>query len=203
VPIDRKAALDYAKKFWNRVTDDDRIPGNAVVLLDDRGRRWLPPRKTAGRHFCPRWLRRRERHLPADSRGQDGRQARPHRNLDELDDCTHYVCRCLLKGEITFGKRPGERADGSHAQEQRQDAGIEGEQDEGQKAVDGMFKPRTWSATTPSKKAATPMHGCSSASRPLHRRSRRHFLPYAVLSVRRRTDQGLEYRRRRRLLVPA
>ena len=38
MPIDRKAAVDYAKKFWNRVADDDKyaISSGLVRLADKR-----------------------------------------------------------------------------------------------------------------------------------------------------------------------
>ncbi len=44
MPIDRNAAVEYARKYWNRVTDDDKFwTSNAVVSLPDKRRTMKAP----------------------------------------------------------------------------------------------------------------------------------------------------------------
>ena len=206
MPIDRKAALDYAKKFWNRVTDDDRFwTENAVVLLDDKRKKMAAPAKDGWEaFFVPDGSGGEKAIFRRTVAGKTEDKPDPIATWDELDDCTHYVCRCLLKEGITLRETPraNELTEAMLKSSKTKTLALKVSKDEGQKAVDsGVFKPGDLVGYYTDKKSRythTAMFVGKQTS--CRGRSRRHFLPYAVPV--RRTDQGLEHRRRRRL-VPA
>ena len=146
MPIDRKAALDYAKKFWNRVTDDDRYwTENAVVLLDDKRKKMDAPAKDGWEaFFVPNGTGGEKAIFRRTVAGKTEDKPDPIATWDELDDCTHYVCRCLLKEGITLRETPraNELTEAMLKSSKTKTLALKVSKDEGQKAVDsGIFKP--------------------------------------------------------------
>ena len=146
MPLDRKAALDYAKKFWNRVTDDDRFwTENAVVLLDDKRKKMDAPAKDGWEaFFVPNGTGGEKAIFRRTVAGKTEDKPDPIATWDELDDCTHYVCRCLLKEGIALRETPraNELTEAMLKSSKTKTLALKVSKDEGQKAVDsGIFKP--------------------------------------------------------------
>jgi hypothetical protein len=146
VAIDRKAAVDYAKKYWNRVTDDDKFwTSNAVVSLAAK-------RKSMNASAADGW----EAFFVSDhARGENAVFRRtvagtveempdPIATWDELDDCTHYVCRCLIKEGIALTETPraNELAEAMIKSNKTKTLALKVSKELGQKVVDsGVFQP--------------------------------------------------------------
>jgi hypothetical protein len=112
--LNRQAAVDYGKKFWNRVCDDGKIwTSSAAVLLADK-------RKKMGAPESDGWS---AVYVSDGSGGEKGVFRRVKGGIVEempdaiavwsgshgLDDCTHYVCRCLTAEGVSLKETP--RAD--------------------------------------------------------------------------------------------
>jgi hypothetical protein len=68
----------------------------------------------------------------------------PIATWDDLDDCTHYVCRCLLKEGIALTETPraNELAEAMIRSSKTKTLALQSSQAEGQKIIDsGIFKP--------------------------------------------------------------
>jgi hypothetical protein len=146
VAIDRKAAVEYARKFWNRVADNDKFwISSAEISLAAK-------RKSMKAPAADGW----EAFFVAD--GSGGEKAIFRRTVggktedmpdpiaiwDDLDDCTHYVCRCLLKGGIALKETPraNELTETMIKSGKTKVLALKATKDEGQKVVDsGIFKP--------------------------------------------------------------
>jgi len=146
--LNRQAALDYAKKFWNRVCDDGKIciKGGAFLLADKRRKMGAP--ESAG------WF------AVYVSDGSGGEKAVFQRvkggaveempdaiavwsGAEGLDDCTHYVSRCLIAGGVALKEtaRANELSlamiDSSHTKT----LALRTTKAQGQKVIDaGVFK---------------------------------------------------------------
>jgi len=146
VPIDRKAAVDYAKKYWNRVTDDDKYwTSNAVVSLADKRKSMHAPASDGWEAF-----------FVSDGAGGENAIFRrtvggttedkpdPIARFDKLDDCTHYVCRCLLKEGIALTETPraNELSEAMINSGKTKTLALKTTKEQGQKIINsGMFKP--------------------------------------------------------------
>jgi hypothetical protein len=145
MPINRNAALNYARKYWNRVTDDDKFwTSNEVVSLAAKRRAMGAPASAGWEAFFV-------------SNGADGENAifrrttgdktedkpDPIATWDELDDCTHYVCRCLIKEGIALTETPraDELAAAMISSSKTKTLALKVGREQGQKVIDsGMFK---------------------------------------------------------------
>jgi hypothetical protein len=146
VTIDRKAAVEYAKKYWNRVADDDKFwTSNAVVSLANK-------RKSMNAPAADGW----EAFFVSDGGGGENAIFRrttggntedkpdPIASWKDLDDCTHYVCRCLIKEGIALTETPraNELAEAMIKSGKTKTLALKCGQDQGQKVIDsGVFKP--------------------------------------------------------------
>jgi hypothetical protein len=146
MPINRNAALNYARKYWNRVTDDDKFwTSNAVVSLAAK-------RRAMGAPASDGW------EAVFVSNGDGGENAIFRRTVggrtedkpdpiaiwDELDDCTHYVCRCLIKEgiDLTETPRANELAAAMINSSKARTLALKVNREQGQKVIDsGVFKP--------------------------------------------------------------
>jgi hypothetical protein len=156
VLIDRKAAVDYAKKYWNRVTDDDKfwLHNEVVALADKRKSMNAPASEGWEAFFVPDGNGGENavfrRTVPAKivdgktvpAKTEDKRD--PIATNDDLDDCTHYVCRCLIKEGIALTETPraNELAEAMIKSPNTKMLAEKTTQKEGQKVIDsGIFKP--------------------------------------------------------------
>jgi len=146
MPLDRKSAVDYATRFWNRVCDDDMIAiSSGVVSLADKRKSMKAPASDG-------W----EGWYVSDGNGNEkavfGRvvngkvvsQADPIFTWDFLDDCTHYVCRCLLAEgvKLTQTSRANELTEEMIKSSQTKTLAVRASRKEGQRVIDsGIFKP--------------------------------------------------------------
>jgi hypothetical protein len=144
MPIDRNAAMDYARKFWNKLTDDDRFAHHNAGLVNvaDARLKMKAPKKDWEGIF-----------LSNDKGGEKG----VFRNItdgtikpdsfiewDMLDDCTHYVSRCLKAEGITLTEtsRANELAEAMIRSAQTKTLALMCSKADGQKVIDsGAFKP--------------------------------------------------------------
>jgi len=146
VPIDRQAAVDYARKYWNRVADDDKFwTSDAEVLLAEKRISMNAPASDGWEAFFV-------------SDGSNGEKAifrrivagtsedkpTPIATWKELDDCTHYVSRCLIKQGIALTETPraNELAQTMIKSSKTKTLALKATREEGQKVIDsGVFKP--------------------------------------------------------------
>ena len=143
--IDRKAGLDYAKKFWNRVTDDDKFwTSNAVVSLADKRKSMHAPASDGWEaFFVPDSSGEESAVFRRTVKGKIEDMADPIATWKDLDDCTHYVCRCLIKEGISLKETPraNELAEAMLQSSQTKTLALKASRDQGQKVVDsGVFK---------------------------------------------------------------
>jgi hypothetical protein len=146
VSVDRQAGVDYAKKYWNKVCDDDKFwTTNAVVLLANKRKSMNAPAADGWEAFFvsdggvgeKAIFRRTVKGLTED-------MPAPIATWDELDDCTHYVSRCLLKEGIALTETPraNELTEAMISHPKSKTLAIKTTRPEGQKIVDsGIFKP--------------------------------------------------------------
>jgi putative amidase-like protein len=144
--IDRNAALEYAKKYWNRVTDDDKFwTSNAVVSLAAKRKSMNAPAAEGWEAF---FVSNHDRGEDAVFRrtvgGNIEQKPDPIATWDDLDDCTHYVCRCLIKEGISLKETPraNELAEAMLKSKKTKTLALKTTREQGQKVIDsGMFKP--------------------------------------------------------------
>ena len=146
MPIDRKAAVDYAKKHWNRVTDDDKFwTSNAVVpLATKRKSMHAPASEGWDAFFVSNGAGGENAIFRRTVAGKTEDKPDPIATWDELDDCTHYVCRCLLKEGIALTETPraNELAEAMLKSSKTKTLALKTTKEQGQKVVDsGVFKP--------------------------------------------------------------
>ena len=152
MPIDRDAAIAYARKYWNRMTDDGTFDvGSGPVDVAAKRRKLKAPASDGWEVFF----------LP-DGQGNEDAVFRRTVNgktedLDEpietwkgqggnggLNDCTHYVSLCLLAegAAITKTGRANELAEQLLKSPKTKALAVKTTRSEGQKVVDsGIFKP--------------------------------------------------------------
>lgn len=146
MPIDRKAALEYAKKFWNRAADDDKFfIGSGEFPLAAKRKSMKAPKADGWEVFFVR-----------DGHGGEDAKFRrivgskieempdPIARMEDLEDCTHYVSRCLLKEGINLKEttRANELAEAMLKSKETKTLALRTTKDEGQKVIDsGIFKP--------------------------------------------------------------
>ena len=157
MPINRDAAIDYARKHWNRVTDDDKFwTSDEEISVAAKRRSMNAPASEGWDVFFV-------------SNGDDGENAvfrrtvngsveekpSPVATWDQLDDCTHYVSRCLIREGIALTETPraNELALAMINSAKAKTLALKTTQEEGQKIIDsGAFKPGDLVAYfTPSK----------------------------------------------------
>ncbi len=146
MPIDRNAAVNYARTFWNRVADDDKFwTSNAEVSLPLK-------RKLMDAPVSEGWI---AFFVANDTGGEDAvfrrtingrveQKPDPIARFDDLDDCTHYVSRCLHKEGIVFKQTPraNELALAMLSSASTKTLALKAKQDQGQKVIDsGILKP--------------------------------------------------------------
>ena len=144
--LDRKAAVDYAKKFWNRVADDDKIAiSSGQILLADKRKSMKAPASDGWEAFFVSDGAAGEKAVFRRTINGKVEQMRdPIADWDALDDCTHYVCRCLIKEGIELRQtgRANELAEAMIKSENTKTLALKASQDAGQKVIDsGVFKP--------------------------------------------------------------
>jgi hypothetical protein len=144
--VDRKAAVDYARKYWNRAADDDKFwTSNAVVDLAQKRRSMNAPASDGWQAFFVGNGAGGENAV--FRRTVDGRteeMPEPIATWDQLDDCTHYVSRCLIAEgvKLTETPRANELTEAMIASNQTKVLAVKTSQSQGQKVVDsGLFKP--------------------------------------------------------------
>ena len=146
MPIDRDTAIAYAKKFWNRACDDEKIAiSSGWLLLSDKRKEMHAPASDGWEVFFV--ANQTTLETAVFRRTVNGVvEQMPHVVVsnDLLDDCTHYVSRCVVKEGIKIHEtfRANDlitaliAADSTKVLAERVDRG------EGQKIVDsGIFKP--------------------------------------------------------------
>jgi len=146
VPIDRKAAVDYAKKFWNRVADDDKfwISNTVVSLAAKRKSMHAPASDGWEAFFVANGSGGENAVFRRTVGGKTEEMPDPIATWDDLDDCTHYVCRCLIKEGISLKETPraNELAEAMINSAATKTLALKTTKEEGQKVIDsGMFKP--------------------------------------------------------------
>jgi hypothetical protein len=146
VAIDRKAAVDYAKKFWNRVADDDKIAiSSGQILLADKRRSMKAPASDGWEAFFVSNGGAGEKAVFRRTvKGTMEEMPDPIVDWDALDDCTHYVSRCLINEGISLTEtgRANELAEAMIKSGQTKTLALKASQAAGQKVVDsGVFKP--------------------------------------------------------------
>ena len=144
--IDRNAAVEYARKFWNRVADDDKIAiSSGEVLLANKRKSMNAPASDGWEAFFVSdgavgemaVFRRMVKGTMEEMRA-------PIVNWMDIDDCTHYVCRCLIKEGISLTEtsRANELAEAMIKSGKTKILALKASQAEGQKVIDsGVFKP--------------------------------------------------------------
>jgi hypothetical protein len=143
--LDRDAARKYALKFWNRACDDDRIgvPSGSVSVADKR-KSMKAPASEGWEVFFVADKNTRERGV--FRRTKDGKiedMPDPVVSADDLEDCTHYVSKCLLNGGVTLTEtyRANELITALIGASYTKVLGERVARSEGQKIVDsGIFK---------------------------------------------------------------
>jgi NlpC/P60 family len=141
----RDAAIKFAKQFWDKVTDDDKFGhhSDGVVSLAEARRRMNAPK--------PDW---EAVFVFSPKTGQDKGMFRntndgsfkpdPFVTEDDVDDCTHYVSRCLNTEGISLTEtgRANELAEAMIKSHETKTLTLKCSQAEGQKVIDsGVFKP--------------------------------------------------------------
>ena len=144
--IDRKAAVDYARKFWNRVADDDKFwTTHKVVLLADQRKSMKAPASEGWEAlFVPDGTGNEKAVFRRTVAGKTEDKPDPIATFDQLDDCTHYVCRCLLKEGVALTETPraNELAEAMIRSSKTKTFALKATKEQGQKVVDsGVFKP--------------------------------------------------------------
>jgi hypothetical protein len=146
MPIDRNAAVAYAKKYWNRVADDNTFwTSDDEIQLADKRRSMNAPAAAGWEAFFvgdgnggEKAIFRRQ----VDGRTED--KPDPIATWHELDDCTHFVSRCLIKEGIAFTETPraNELAEAMLKSSKTKTLALKTTREQGQKVIDsGMFKP--------------------------------------------------------------
>lgn len=146
MPINRQAAVDYAAKYWNRVTDDDKfwISSEAVMLADKRKSMKAPAADGWEAFFVPDGSGGENAVFRRTVSGKIEDMPDPIATMKDLDDCTHYVCRCLLKEGIVLKETPraNELAEAMLASPSTKTLALRTTRAQGQKIIDsGVFKP--------------------------------------------------------------
>lgn len=146
MPLDRDAAVGYARKYWNRVADDDKFwTSNAVVSLATKRKLMNAPASdgweavfVSDRQIGEKAVFRRT------VGGKLDEMPDPIATWDELDDCTHYVCRCLIKEGVALTETPraNELAEAMLKSRKTKTFALKTTKEQGQKIIDsGVFKP--------------------------------------------------------------
>src|SRR6201999_2476739 len=107
VPFDRNNALSYANRYWNRACDDDRVAiESGAVSVNDKRKAMDAPRDKGGEVYFVSNGQRGENAVFGRLVGDKLVEQKPDPVLtdlnDHLDDCTHYVSRCLLNGGVNI-----------------------------------------------------------------------------------------------------
>jgi len=143
MPINRNDAMDYAKKFWNKLTDDDKFAhhNDGIVNVTHARLKMKAPKNEWEGVFV--------------SDGKNGEKGvfrsikdgttkpDPFVEWNMLDDCTHYVSRCLKAGGVTVTEtgRANELAVQMIQSTETKALAIMCSQADGQKIIDtGVFK---------------------------------------------------------------
>jgi hypothetical protein len=146
MPIDRKAAVDYASRFWNRVTDDNKFwTTNAVVSLAVKRKSMKAPASEGWEAwFVPDGAGNEKAVFRRTVDGTTEDKPDPIATWDQLDDCTHYVCRCLIKEGVALTETPraNELAEAMIKSRKTKTLALKATREQGQKVVNsGVFKP--------------------------------------------------------------
>ncbi len=144
--IDRKAAIDYAKKFWNRVCDDDKFwTTNAPVSLAAKRKSMSAPAAEGWEAFFVSNGNVGENAIFRRTvNGKTEDKPDPIADWNALDDCTHYVCRCLIKEgiDLTETPRANELTEAMIKHRKTKTLTLKTTMEEGQKIINsGIFKP--------------------------------------------------------------
>src|SRR5215831_702294 len=102
--IDRTAAVDFAKKFWNKLADDEKFAHHSAGIISVAHARHQMHAPKAD------W----EGVFVSDGNGGEkgvfrslvdgSEKPDPFVRFDDLDDCTHYVSRCLKAEGVSLAE---------------------------------------------------------------------------------------------------
>jgi hypothetical protein len=148
VPFDRNNALNYANKYWNRACDDDRIAiESGAVSVNDKRKAMDAPRDKGWEVYFVSDGGRGENAVFARMVGGKLAETKPDPVLTDqtnhLDDCTHYVSRCLINEGINVKEtnRANELIEALIKNPNAKVLALKTDQTEGQKIIDsGVFK---------------------------------------------------------------
>jgi hypothetical protein len=146
MPIDRVAAVAYAKKYWNRVADDDTFwTSNDEIQLADKRKSMNAPAAAGWEAFFVNDGTLGEKAIfRRQVGGTTEDKPEPIATWHELDDCTHYVSRCLTKLGIAFRQTPraNELAEAMLKSSETKTLALKTTREQGQEIIDsGKFKP--------------------------------------------------------------
>jgi hypothetical protein len=146
MPINRKAAVEYARKYWNRVTDDDKFwtADEAVLVIEKREAMDAPASEGWEVFFVSDRQGGENAIFRRTVNGRTEDKPKPLATWNQLDDCTHYVSRCLRAEGIDFKETPdaNELAEAMINGRDTNTLALKTTQEEGQKIIDsGLFKP--------------------------------------------------------------
>jgi len=146
VAINRIAAIDYAKEFWNRVTDDNKIAiSSGEIHLDDKRKLMHAPASDGWQGYFVYSRVGGERAVFLRTVGGKIEMMEPPiASQSDIDDCTHYVCRCLMKEGIPLRttSRANELAEQMIKSRVTKVLALKASQADGQRVIDtGAFKP--------------------------------------------------------------
>ncbi len=146
MPIDRAAAIAYARQYWNRVADDDKFwtSDDEVSLADKRQSMHAPAADGWEALFVSDGANGEKAVFRRTVNGTTEEKPTPIATWDQLDDCTHYVSRCLLHAGVALTETPraNELAQAMIASAHTKVLASQATQEEGQKVIDsGVFKP--------------------------------------------------------------
>jgi hypothetical protein len=146
MPIDRNAAITYAKKLWNKGCDDEKIAISSGWLnVADKRKEMKAPIAEGWEVFFV--ANKATPETGVFRRTVDGKmEQKPHVVVsnDDLDDCTHYVSRCLVNEGIKLKEtfRANELITALIDADSTKVLAERVARDDGQKIVDsGIFKP--------------------------------------------------------------
>ena len=146
MPINRDAAIDYARQHWNRVTDDDKFWTSDEEISVSAKRRSMnaPAAEGWDVFFVSNGDGGENAVFRRTVNGSVEEKPTPVATWDQLDDCTHYVSRCLIREGIALTETPraNELALAMINSAKTRVLALKTTQAEGQKVIDsGAFKP--------------------------------------------------------------
>ena len=144
--LDRIGAVAYARRYWNRVCDDDKlwITSGVISLAEKRRALRAPASEAWDAFFVSNGDGGENAVFRRTVNGSIEEKPDPIAEWDHLDDCTHYVCRCLIKEgvKLTETPRANELTEAMLKSSKTKVLAIKATRKQGQRVIDtGVFKP--------------------------------------------------------------